>query len=147
MKQSRNNVFETNSSSVHAISINKSGLEPSKLTKDKNNNIVVRLGFFSCDGELTTQNEKMSYLMTSMYYVCPDITLENNRNYTYEIVKDTICTYANASDIVLTGVGDAYIDHQSLPRDDSDLIINVYDEETIIDFIFNKYVTVKMYRD
>ena len=40
-----------------------------------------------------------------------------------------------------------YIDHQSAPYDTGDLIINIYDEDSIINFIFNKYVTVKMYRD
>ena len=41
MKQCRNNVFETNSSSVHTISISKDGLDPRRLKKYKNNDIVV----------------------------------------------------------------------------------------------------------
>lgn len=147
MKQCRNNVFETNSSSVHAISISKDGLEPSRLKKNKNNEIVVKLGTFECCGELTTQNEKLSYLMTCMYYICPDISDKDSHIYPCENIKDVICKYANADGIVLTNIDDAYIDHQSAPYDTGDLIINIYDENSIIDFIFNKYITVKMYRD
>lgn len=147
MKQCRNNVFETNSSSVHAISINKDGLEPSKLYVNKNDEIVVELGSFDCNGELTTQYEKLSYLMTCMYYICPNIPDKNSRVYFYEQVKEVICEYADAEDIILTNIDNAYIDHQSVPYDTDDLIINIYDEESIVDFIFNKYITLKMYRD
>ncbi len=147
MKQCRDNVFETNSSSVHAISISKDGLEPSRLKKNKNNKIVVKLGTFECCEELTAQNSKLSYLMTCMYYIYPDISDKNSRVYPYESIKNVICKYANADDIILTNIDDAYIDHQSVPYDTGDLIINIYDENSIIDFIFNKYITVKMYRD
>lgn len=147
MKQIRDNVFETNSSSVHAISISKDGLEPSKLYVDKNDKITVELGSFGCNGELTTQNEKLSYLMTCMYYIYPDIPDKNSRVYPYEGIKNVICKYANADDIILTNINDAYIDHQSVPYDTGDLIINIYDEDSIINFIFNKYITVKMYKD
>lgn len=147
MKQCRNNIFETNSSSVHAISISKDGLEPSRLKKNKNNEIVVELGAFDCRGKLITQNEKLSYLMTCMYYVYPDISDKNSRVYPYEGIKKVICKYAKADDIILTNIDDAYIDHQSAPYDRDDLIINIYDEDSIIDFIFNKYITIKMYRD
>lgn len=147
MKQCRNNVFETNSSSVHVISISKNGLEPRKLKKNKNNEIVVKLGTFGCCGELTTQSEKLSYLMTCMYYIYPDIPDKNSRVYPYEWVKKVICKYTKAEGIILTNIDDAYIDHQSAPYDVDDLIINIYDEDSIIDFIFNKYVAVKMYRD
>lgn len=148
MKQCRDNVFETNSSSVHAISISKDGLEPSRLKKNKNNEIVVELGTFECCGELTTQNEKLSYLMTCMYYIYPDdIPDKNSRVYPCENIKDVICKYTNADGIVLTNIDGAYIDHQSAPYDTSDLIINIYDEDSIINFIFNKYITVKMYKD
>lgn len=147
MKQCRGNVFETNSSSVHAISISKDGLEPSKLYVDKNDKITVELGSFDCNGELTTQDEKLSYLMTCMYYIYPNISDKNSYVYWYEQVKDIICEYADAEDIVLTNIYDAYIDHQSIPYNIGDLIINIYDEDSIINFIFNKYVTLKMYRD
>ena len=147
MKQCRNNVFETNSSSVHAISISKDGLEPSKLYLDENDKIIVELGSFGCNDELTTQDEKLSYLMTCMYYIYPNIPDKNSRVYLYESIKNVICKYADADDIILTNIDGAYIDHQSAPYDTSDLIINIYDEDSIIDFIFNKYITVKMYRD
>ena len=85
--------------------------------------------------------------MTCMYYIYPNIPDRNSHVYHYELVKEVICEYANADDIVLTNIDNAYIDHQSAPYDTGDLIINIYDEDSIINFIFNKYVTVKMYRD
>lgn len=140
-------MFETNSSSVHAISISKDGLEPSKLYVDGNDKITVELGSFGCNSELITQDEKLSYLMTCMYYIYPNIPDKNSRVYPYEDIKNVICKYAKADDIILTNIDDAYIDHQSAPYDMGDLIINIYDEDSIINFIFNKYVTVKMCRD
>lgn len=125
----------------------KTDLNQVDLKKNKNNEIVVKLDTFECCGELTTQNEKLSYLMTCMYYIYPDIPDKNSRVYPYEGIKDIICKYANADDIILTNIDDACINHQSAPYDTGDLIINIYDEDSIIDFIFNKYVTVKMYRD
>lgn len=147
MKQCRNNVFETNSSSVHTISISKDGLEPSKLQTNKNNEIIVKLGFFDCSGELITQEEKLSYLMTCIYYIEPSIVEDCDYCSGYTYVKDAICEYTGAEKIVITNVDDAYIDHQSVPNYADDIIVDIYDKDAIINFVFNKYVTLKMSRD
>ena len=147
MKQCRNNVFETNSSSVHTISISKDGLEPSKLQMNENSEIVVELGRFTDYGKLVTQEEKLSYLITCMYYVEPTIVRDYDYCPWYDCVKDAICEYADAEDIVITNVDDAYIDRQSAPNFASDIIIDIYDKDSVIDFVFNKYVALKISRD
>lgn len=147
MKQCRNNIFETNSSSVHTISISKDGLEPSKLQMNENDEIIVELGRFTDYGKLVTQEEKLSYLITCMYYVEPAIVGNYDYCLWYDCVKDAVCEYADAEDIVITNVDDAYIDHQSVPNFASDIIIDIYDKDSVIDFVFNKYVALKMSRD
>lgn len=147
MKQCRNNVFETNSSSVHTISVSKDGLEPSKLQMNENDEIIVELGRFTDYGKLVTQEEKLSYLITCMYYVEPAIVRGYDYCSGYGYVKDVICEYADAEGIVITNVDDAYIDHQSAPDYADDIIVDIYDKDAIINFVFNKYVTLKMSRD
>lgn len=147
MKQCRNNVFETNSSSVHTISISKDGLEPSKLYVNENDEIIVELGRFTDYGELITQDEKLSYLMTCIYYIEPSIVKNCDYCSDYTYVKDAICEYTGTEKIVIINVDDAYIDHQSVPDYADDIIIDIYDKDAIINFVFNKYVTLKMSRD
>ena len=153
MKQIRNNVFETNSSSVHSISIDTSGLEPSYLSKNKDNKIVVKLGTFDKDDRLyTTQDEKLSYLITCLYYILgqPYTVAEFEEDlyadYRFKYIEEAVCKYANADGIIVTDIKDAYIDHQSVPYNDIE-IISAYNDESIIEFIFNKYIKLHTYCD
>ena len=65
MKQVRNGVFETNSSSVHAISIDSSGREPSQFQLNEHGKIEISFGSFGRESRTYySQYNKLSYLMT-----------------------------------------------------------------------------------
>lgn len=141
MKQIRKNVFETNSSSVHTLQISKDGLEPSKLKLNKDGNIEVEFGEFGKDYRIyNTQYEKLQYLISfiaynySYYYDLDDLY----ENYDYREVRDAICEYTGANDIVIVGEAQPYIDHQS----QYDCVIRLYKDE-IINFVFNKFIALK----
>lgn len=146
MKQIRNGLFETNSSSVHTLSISKDGLEPSKLKLNKNGNIEVEFAEFGKDYMVyDTQYEKLQYLLSfiayeSGYYYCDVSDLEElYEHYNFRTIRDAVCEYAGANDIVIVGEDNAYIDHQSA----DDCVVNLWDEDEIINFVFNKYAALK----
>lgn len=145
-RQIRKNVFETNSSSVHSLAISRDGLEPSRLLKDKDNKIVTDFGSFGKDLCLYgSQEEKLSYLMTCLAYMSNDFgNIEGiYNNYKFESIENAICEYAGADGIKILGYVDPEIDHQSIPDDSSDMIINIWDEDEIVNFIFNKHISLK----
>lgn len=142
----RNSVFETNSSSVHSISIDKSGLEKSNFKLDKNGYIHIDYGSFDKYYELfATQYEKLSYLITCCYYIASD---EDGVSDTYEfgLIQEAITKYTNCNGIIIDNKNKPYIDHQSIPYDGID-IINIYDEDAIINFVFNKYIRLQTTSD
>ena len=141
MKQVRKNVFETNSSSVHTLQISKDGLEPSELKLNKDGNIEIEFGEFEKDYRIyNTQYEKLQYLISFIaynygyYYDLGDLY----ENYDFTTVRDAVCEYTGANDIIVVGETQPHIDHQSA----DECVIRLYDDE-IINFIFNKYVVLK----
>ena len=141
MKQTRKDVFETNSSSVHTLQISKDGLEPSELKLNKDGNIEIEFGEFEKDYRIyNNQYEKLQYLISFIaynygYYYDLDELYEN---YDFITVRDAVCEYTGANNIIVVGETQAHIDHQSA----DECVIRLYDDE-IINFIFNKYVALK----
>lgn len=147
MKQIRKGTFETNSSSVHSLSISVEGREPNKLPINKEGYIEISFGTFGKNLELySTQIEKLSYLMTCCWYISNVYSLEDLEdfysNYTFKCIEEEICNYTGAKGIIMRTDIDPEIDHQSIPHGDID-IIDIYDSDAVIDFVFNKYVALK----
>ena len=157
MKQIRNHVFETNSSSVHTISISNEGLEPSKLRMNKDGKVVVPFGSFDSDYRIyNSQEEKLSYLLTQcayLYCLWSDKWIDefNNKdikmfyeNHKFKCIEHAIVDYVpNCTGIVIEEPYSAYIDHQSVPEDEDDLMCCIWDKQSVQGFVFNKYVSLK----
>jgi len=60
----------------------------------------------------------------------------------FKEIQDAVCKYTGAKGIKIIGKEEPEIDHQSQPYDGIE-IINTYDEDAVINFIFNKYVSLK----
>lgn len=151
----RENIFESNSSSVHTLSISKDGREPSRLKVDKDEYIICELKYyFGKNYEIySEQSEKLAYLVTCCYYLNHYSLEDIHLNYEFKLIERAICKYAGAKGIkvaLLEGVNEeeAYwnedfgIDHQSQPYDGIE-IIDIYNENSIIDFVFNKYISLQ----
>jgi hypothetical protein len=144
MKKVRKGIFETNSSSVHTISVDPSRLEESRLQIGKDGMIVVPLMEFGRNTALySTQLEKLSYLVTQCYCL-NGYTLNNIAdNYHFRNVEEAIVDYTDAlgiTPVVFPEIDDwSIIDHQSIPEYDLNLV-NEYDEKSIQEFVFNKYI-------
>lgn len=144
-KKIRSRVFETNSSSVHSLVFSKEELEPSVLPVDKNDKIITDFGEFGREYCIyNTQEEKLSYLITCLYYLSNDFDSVEGvyDNYDFKTLEKYVCEYTGAAGIKILGKTDPYIDHQSIPEYDID-IVNMYDKDSVINFIFNKNIALK----
>ena len=148
MRVQRNNIWETNSSAVHALAIDKSGLEPSKLPIDKDGYIITDFGNFgaySLDKVCFDQETKLSYLATECYYLGRwDDQIEDN--YTWKYIVEAICDYTGARGIRVLKNVQPEINHQEIPEYNLHFC-NAYDEDSIVNFVFNKYVGINFTHD
>ncbi len=143
MKSSdRDNIFETNSSSVHSISISKNGMEPSNLPVDKDGYIPVKYGAFGKDTETyNEQIDKLSYLVTQCYYLGGEYRVDLADNYHFRNIENAICEYTGAKGIKIVG-GEPEIDHQSMPEYELNLV-DEYIPSSIQSFVFNRYISLQ----
>ena len=139
----RKNVFETNSSSVHSLVISNDGREPSEFKLNKNGEIEIDFGQFGKDlCFYTSQYDKLSYLITCLYYLSGWEIDDIYDRWEFREIQDAVCKYTGATGIKILGKQEPEIDPQSQPYSEIE-IINVYDEDAVINFVFNKYVSLK----
>lgn len=140
----REDVFETNSSSVHSLVISNDGREPSKFKLNKDGEIEIDFGQFGKDlCFYTSQYDKLSYLITCLYYLSEYDDISNIYDmWEFKRIQEAVCKYSGATGIKILGEQDPDIDHQSQPYSEIS-IIDIYDEDAIINFVFNKYVSLK----
>ena len=144
----RNNVFETNSSAVHSLCISKDGLEPSNLPVDEDGYILIDFGSFGeYDMGITTYDQamKLSYLATECYYL-NHWGIDIEESYCWKYICEAVCKYTGAKGIKVLGKVEPEINHQAQPEYDLKFC-NEYDEDSVINFVFNKYIGIKMSHD
>lgn len=144
----RGNVFETNSSAVHSLAISWEGLEQSNLPVDEKGYILTDFGDFGdYDMHLVTfdQATKLSYLATECYYLNSwDKNIDDN--YIWQNICKAICDYTKASGIKVIGNVEPLLNHQVQPEYNLKFC-NAYDDASIVNFVFNQYVGIKMTHD
>ena len=149
MKDSvRKNVWETNSSAVHTLVVAKDGLEPSKLPVDEDGYILTDFGDFGdYDMGLTTfdQSTKLSYLATECYYLNHyDTHIEDS--YVWGDIVDAVCEYTGTKGIKLLHQTEPSLNHQVLPEYELKFC-DYWVEESVINFVFNKWIGIEMSHD
>ena len=156
IKKIRRHVFETNSSSVHSISISSKGQQEPDLTIKRRkvngtfgNYIIVPLNYFGKNHYIyNTQEEKLSYLLT-IGYCCSYSDIDDFINsWDFKNLENQICEYVRefkSCDGILIdpkSVPEAGIDHQMLEEYSSieSFSQNGLDYKT---FVFNEYVSLE----
>ncbi len=139
----RNEVFETASSAVHSLSISHTGIESSKLPINKDGYILADFGQFGKERRYySSQSEKLSYLLTECYYLNHyDVNIEES--YLFKEIEEAICEYTGAKGIFVRKQIEPEIDHQEIPAYNDLHFCNAYDHDDVINFVFNKYVSIK----
>lgn len=140
----RKEVFETNSSSVHSLVIASEGREPSVLPVDDEGYILADFGNFGKEYEIyNSQADKLSYLLTCVYYLTHGWDIESvYEHYDFRHIEEAVCEYAGARGIKIIGACEPELDHQSIPYGNIE-IINTWDKDEIINFVFNHYIALK----
>lgn len=144
----RKTAWETNSSAVHSLVYSKDGLEPSKLSVDKDGYILTNFGCFDdYDEGITTfdQDMKLSYLATECYYLNHwDENLDDY--YQWKYICEAVCEYTGAKGVRLLHHVNPSLNHQVIPEYDLKFC-DAYNSDSVINFIFNKYVGIEMSHD
>ena len=159
MKQIRKNLFETNSSSCHTVSIESNGshLEESKFKVNDDNYIEVPLNEFGWSlNKYDDQENKLAYLILIIAYTngfgdcflshSDDIDKWKNKLYKcddFEELNSDIAYYTNTNGINIINIDGGYIDHQSVERFSSlSDFLYYYGINSTIDFIFDSNISI-----
>lgn len=153
-RQIRRSVFETNSSSMHSLSITSGVIEPNHMSVNDEDKIEVELGEFGWGYDCyTDQLNKLSYLMTMCTGTCGATTEEGfYESESFKKIEDAIREYCGCSGIEIVNANfhtdewsggkyldyDGYIDHQSMYNSVDDFLAD-YNTD-IIEFVFNPNV-------
>lgn len=151
----REGVWETNSSSVHSISISNKGMRKCKLKPKKDGYIHVKVRYWGTDLEyFPNQKDKLSYLLTCVAYLtgCGNGWADYSNfyeDYRFKYIEEAVRHYYEETTgkydclgIKVDNLEKAEIDHQSIPEYDVPFV-NVWNEKSIQEFIFNSYISLK----
>ena len=144
-RQVRRNVFETNSSSMHSLSIAKRGVTEYLHVDECTNKVVTEFGEFGWGyDEYNDPETKLSYLVTMIgesrnCYSIEEVYETND----FKKINDVVSARCECDGIEIKNV-DGYIDHQSI--DTIDNLLKEYNC-TIEEFIFDKGITLVIDND
>ena len=141
-KQIREEMFESNSSAVHTLYI-KGKLGKNRLKK-KDGYIIADFGQFSKEEAIyTNQNDKLSYLLTELFYENHwDERIEDM--YQFKYIEEAICDYDDSViGIKIQHKKEPEIDHQEQPECGESKFINYWDKASIQNFLFNNNIGIK----
>jgi len=153
-KQIRIGMFETDSSSVHSLQISQKHMHKSKLKIADDGYVHVSLTEYygKDEKDYKGQREKLTYIVTWMYiyYGCnlEDLfkgSLWEEFNTSFVDYVGNSCKGIWIDKTMLDGgeIAGDYLDHQSAPYgeyDGENCVVDLYDTEQLINFIFNPYL-------
>lgn len=142
----RQGCWESNSSSVHTLTVSKNGMEKNKMRLYKGK-IHIHCRAYDKEPEvLEMQIEKLTYLVSWVVYKYGGYGWNNydgirDRMYELDYIEDALRSYDESiTGVEIHDLDKAYIDHQS----QYDCAINLYSEESIKNFIFNSYIGLRI---
>lgn len=161
-RQVRLHIYETASSSIHSLAISSKHIYKSKLKIADDGYVHVSLTeYYGKDKkDYKGQREKLTYIVTWMYiyygcslegyYGCDPYgllkgSLWRDFNKTFADYVGNGCKGIWIDKTMFDGdeMASDYLDHQSVPwgaYDDDKCVVNLYDTEQLINFIFNPYL-------
>lgn len=144
-RQVRRNVFETNSSSMHSLSIAKEGVTEYLHVDEYTNKVITEFGNFGWGyDEYNDPETKLSYLVTMVGESrnCHSIEEVYETN-DFKKINDVVSERCECNGIEIKN-NYGYIDHQSI--DTIDNLMKEYDC-TIEEFIFDNGITLVIDND
>ena len=129
MKQIRRNVFETNSSSTHSISIVDTKGMYDTILPDEDGNIVLE------GGEFGWEIKEYSDPLTKANYCAIDNEDNQDR---LDMLIEVIKEHTNCKEVIIKSLEDSYIDHQSAGNSDEAF----WNKESLRIFLFSPSSTL-----
>lgn len=141
-RQVRRKVFETNSSSMHSLTVEKLGVTEYLHVDEVENKVIVNYGEFGWGyDEYTDPETKLSYLITMLaQYACGDIYDTDE----FKEINDIVANRCECDGVLIDKSYDGYVDHQSV--EDIDSLMDEYGC-TIEEFIFDKGIKLVIDND
>lgn len=138
----REKMFETNSSSVHSLLINPKRMGKNRL-KMKNGYVLADFGKFGKDYEIyKTQNDKLSYLLTELYYMNHYET-DIEDMYQFKYIEEAIMDYDDSViGVKILNKVEPELDHQSIPEYGESKFVDYWRKSSIQSFIFNNDIWI-----
>lgn len=139
----RAEVFETNSSAVHSLWI-KRKLGKNKL-KMKDGYVLTDFGSFGKEENIyTSQNDKLSYLLTEIYYINHWQIEGIEETYQFKCIEEAIKDYdESVLGIKILNKKMPEIDHQAQPEYGDLRFVNYWDKSSVQNFLFNNNIGIK----
>ena len=143
-KQIREKVFESNSSAQHTLYI-KGELGKNELTMSKEGYVLADFGQFGKEYNIyTSQDDKLSYLLTELYYINSWEEDRIKEMYQFKYIEEAIMDYDNTvKGIKILGKVNPEIDHQEIPEYGESHFVNYWDKNSIQNFLFNNNIGIK----
>lgn len=139
-KQVRRNVFETNSSSMHSLSISRQGITEHPYMPLMGNKVIVYTDEFSWGyDEYNDPEMKLSYLITMLYCLNGFDVRAVYETEEFQKINEIVSKRCGCEGIFISDKFEGYVDHQSL--DDIDEMMKEYGC-TIEEFIFDEGITL-----
>ena len=148
-KQIRINTFETNSSSVHTLQISKDLMGMNELVIKKDGYVHINLDqYYGRDlTEYKTQEEKLKYICTWMYIYYGNDIKQMYDGYGWKEFETEFCNYINnhlnpkKQNYYCKGIK---IDKIIYGIHDTDgFILDLFDTDMLVNFIFNPYLWLR----
>lgn len=156
-KQIRNGVWETNSSAQHTLQVSKKGQQKCRLKIYDDGYVHISLDqeFGKDDNVFTTQKDKLKYIVTWIYtYYNFDfekieegyLWCEFNKKFAEYVNKDRDDNLCRGIWVDKIKYEDAwqYWDHQIYSGNvfDDGCVVDIWNAEQCVDFIFNGYISL-----
>ena len=137
-KTIRDALFETNSSSVHTLVYkNQTLAKPELPINPETNKVIGHFGQFGIgDIYYETQEMKLSYLLTVLYYIHHHNTEDVYDSWDFEELEKVVNKHCGTDGIEIKEGIEPYIDHQSVPEY-GDCKLFSLTKENMENFIFN----------
>lgn len=150
----RNNLFETNSSSVHTLVVaNNGSVRFDKDVDFKDGVLTIRCGNFSKEQTVCGQKRKLEYLGTLIYLYDKwnqggKKLLKSNNPECPWLLNDLLCALQGqlpeVQKVIVADLDKASMDQSYV---DYDKVVNLTEDASVVSFIFNDNISIKIWYD
>ena len=135
----RSNIFETNSSSVHTLVYrNQTLAKPELPINPETNKVIGHFGRFGKDDMYyDSQEDKLAYLLTCLYYNCGWSVGNIYDNWVFHDLEIVVDKHCGTNGIEIDYSIDPEIDHQSHPENSWSCALFEMTRGNMENFIFN----------